>query len=87
MIDNGQERRFEQEENGLKVWADYRIRDGKYLVTHVETDPALRGAGAASRLMQEVVKHARAHRTIIVPRCSFAEAWFGRHPEAQDVLG
>jgi uncharacterized protein len=86
MIDNFQERRFEQEENGLKVWAEYRIREGKYLIPHVEADPALRGAGAASRLMQAVVEHARAHRLVIVPRCSYAQDWFGRHPEARDVL-
>jgi predicted GNAT family acetyltransferase len=23
---------------------------------------------------------------VIVPRCSYARAWFKRHPEAQDVL-
>jgi predicted GNAT family acetyltransferase len=87
MIDNVQERRFEQEENGLKVWAEYRIREGKYLIPHVEADPALRGLGAASRLMEAIVEHGRAHRLFIVPRCSYALAWFGRHPEARDVLG
>jgi uncharacterized protein len=87
MIDNAQERRFELEENGLKVWAEYRIREGKYLISHVEADPGLRGAGAASRLMLAVVEHARAQRLVIVPRCSYAQYWFGRHPEAQDVLG
>ena len=86
MIDNKDKSRFEQEENGLLAWANYRIRDGKYLIPHVEADPPLHGTGAAGRLMQEIVDHARAQQLVIVPRCSYARAWFARHPEAQDVL-
>jgi len=86
MIDNKPESRFEREENGLLAWATYRIRDGKHQIPHVEADPPLRGTGAASRLMQEIVDHARAQQLVIVPRCSYARAWFERHPEAQDVL-
>ncbi|HEX4026836.1 MAG TPA: GNAT family N-acetyltransferase [Rhizomicrobium sp.] len=87
MIDNREEGRFELEENGLLVWADYRIRDGKYLIPHVEAEQRLRGTGAAGRLMQQIVDHARAQKLVMVPRCSYARAWFERHPESDDVLG
>ena len=86
MIDNKEESRFEREENGLLAWASYRIRDGQKLIPHVEAEPPLRGTGAAGRLMQDIVEHARANQLVIVPRCSYARAWFKRHPEAQDVL-
>jgi uncharacterized protein len=86
MIDNREESRFELEENGLLVWAEYRIRDGKYLIPHVEAELPLRGTGAAGRLMQQIVDHARAQKLVLVPRCSYAQAWFERHPEADDVL-
>jgi len=86
MIDNKKESRFELEENGLLAWADYRIRDGRYQLPHVEAEPPLRGTGAAGRLMQEIVDHARANQLVLVPRCSYARAWFARHPEALDVL-
>ena len=86
MIDNTAESRFEREENGLLAWAEYRIRDGKYLLPHVEAEPPLRGTGAAGRLMQDIVEHARAQKLVIVPHCPYARVWFGRHPEAQDVL-
>ena len=86
MIDNKEESRFEREENGLLTWATYRIRDGKYQIPHVEAELPLRGTGAAGRLMQEIVDHARAQQLVIVPRCSYARAWFARHPEAGDVL-
>jgi predicted GNAT family acetyltransferase len=86
MIVNTDASRFELEENGLMAWAEYRIRDGKYVIPHVEADPPLRGTGAAGRLMQQIVDHARASQLVIVPRCSYARAWFARHPEAEDVL-
>jgi predicted GNAT family acetyltransferase len=86
MIDNKDESRFELEEKGYLAWADYRIHDGKYIIPHVEAEPPLRGTGAAGRLMQQIVDHARAQKLVLVPRCPYARAWFERHPEAQDVL-
>lgn len=86
MTDNKELQRFELVENGLTVFADYRLRDGKYLLRHVEADPALRGTGAAARLMAAIVEHARAQKLTLVPRCSYAVAWFKRHPDAADVL-
>jgi len=86
MIDNKDESRFQLEEKGLLVWSEYRIKDGKYLLTHVEAEPPLRGTGAAGRLMQQIVDHARANQLVLEPRCHYARLWFQRHPEAGDVL-
>ncbi len=86
MKDNQAESRFELEEDGLLAWADYRIRDGKYVLPHVEAEPPLRGTGAAGRLMQAIVDHARAQKLVLEPRCDYARIWFQRHPEAADVL-
>jgi predicted GNAT family acetyltransferase len=86
MIDNRQDQRFELTENGLLVYADYVVKDGKYLLSHIEADPPLRGTGAAGRLMQQIVVHARANKLTLEPRCSYARIWFARHPDAADVL-
>lgn len=86
MIDNCKDRRFELEENTRLVYAEYRVHDGTYLITHVEADPQLRGSGAAGRLMGAIVSHARIHGMKLEPRCAFARAWLLRHPEAGDVV-
>ena len=86
MNDNKEQSRFEREENGLLAWATYRIREGKYQIPHVEADPPLHGTGAAGRLMQQIVDHARANKLVLEPRCYYARIWFQRHPEAEDVL-
>jgi predicted GNAT family acetyltransferase len=86
MIDNEERHRFENQENGLTVFANYREQDGRVVLTHVEADMALRGTGAAARLMEAIVAYARDHSLKLVPRCSYAVAWFRRHPDAADVL-
>jgi len=87
MIDNEERHRFEAQENGLTVFANYREMDGRVVLTHVEADLALRGTGAAARLMEAIVVYARDHNLKLVPRCTYAVAWFRRHPDAGDVLG
>ena len=87
MIDNKQQHRFEAVENGHLVFVSYREHDGRYILTHAEADPALRGHGAAARLMEDIVAHARANGLKLMPRCSYAVDWFGRHPEARDLIG
>ena len=86
MIDNAGRNRFELVENGLTVFAEYRHHDNRYILTHIEADPALRGTGAAARLMEQIVALARERKLQIVPRCAYAIAWFKRHPDAADVV-
>ena len=85
MIDNLALQRFELSENDLTVFANYRQKDAQYVLTHVEAAPGLRGTGAASRLMQAIADHARAHDLKLVPRCSYAVIWMKRHPEQGDL--
>ena len=86
MIDNQELHRFELEENGRLVFANYRTHDGRYVLNHVEADPELRCTGAAARLMEAIVAHARANNLKLVPRCPYAVTWFARHPEASDLI-
>ena len=86
IVDNSERHRFEQEENGKLVFASYRMQDGAYALVHVEADPDLRGTGAAGRFMAALIQHARENGLKLAPYCSYARAWFQRHPEAGDLL-
>jgi uncharacterized protein len=86
ITNNTELHRFELGENGMQVVANYRQHDKTYVITHVEADDGLRGTGAAGRLMTDLVAEAREKNFLIVPRCSYAVAWFKRHPHAADVL-
>jgi uncharacterized protein len=77
--DNAEKGRFELEESGHLATADYHRQDGVLVIDYVEAAPALRGTGAAGRLMEEVVSVARAEQRRIVPRCGYAAGWLRRN--------
>lgn len=70
----------------MVVFADYFPARGGLVIPHVEAPMALRGTGAADRLMSALASHARDHELKLVPTCGYAVAWFRRHRDAQDVL-
>jgi hypothetical protein len=71
--------RYELEEDGLLAFADYQRSGHRLVIPHVEAAPALRGKGAAGRLMAKVAETARAEGMRIVPLCSYAAAWLKRN--------
>lgn len=84
--DNQERSRYELDVDGRIVFANYR-RDGSTLaILHVEAPPALRGTGAAGRLMHGVMAIARATGAKIVPLCGYASAWLRRHREYAELL-
>lgn len=86
VTDNSARQRFELEEDGKLAFADYR-RDGDVLILpHVEADPALRGRGAAGRLMTGIMAIVRERGVKVAPVCSYAVTWLQRHPEYHDLL-
>ena len=85
------EKRFEQgfadADGGMRrVWADYAVQGDRRVILHVEADDALRGSGAAGKFMQRLADHAKAENIKLTPRCSYAVAWFKRHPDYADLL-
>jgi len=86
VVNNHARRRFELTENGLTAFADYREDGEVLLVPHVEAPHALRGTGAAGRLMQGLLEQIRRDRKKIAPLCPYAAAYIRRHPEYEDLV-
>lgn len=84
--DNAAASRFELEEQGLTAVADYIRRDDLLLITHVESPTALRGKGAAGRLMQGMLDQVRERGQKVRPICSYAVAYIRRNPQYEDLL-
>ena len=87
VTDNAAQRRFELVEAGGVAFADYRRDAGRLVISHVEAPIALRGTGAAGRLMEGVLSVARQEGLKVVPLCSYAAAYMRRNAEHQDLLG
>jgi predicted GNAT family acetyltransferase len=86
VTDSAERSRFELEVDGQVVFASYRRMGGRLAITHVEAPPALRGAGAAGRLMEGVMARARAEGVKVTPLCGYAAAWLRRHKQHHDLV-
>jgi len=84
--DNAAQHRFELEEHGLIAFADYDRRGDVLVIPHVEAPMALRGSGAAGRLMEGLLQLIRARGEKVHATCPYALAYLRRHPEFQDVI-
>jgi len=80
--------RFRLSVDGVEaVVLDYRPRPGAWDIVHTYADPAFRGTGASSRLVQHVFDEARAAGLQIIPSCPYIPVWVDRHPAAADLVG
>ena len=84
--DNVEQGRFELQVGDQIAFASYRREQGQLVVTYVYAPPALRGTGAADRLMEGVAAHARSGGERIVPLCGYARAWLHGHRANHDLL-
>ncbi len=84
--DNAERNRYELDVDGQTVFADYRRSDSVLTILWVEAPPALRGTGAAGRLMTLVADHARVEGVRIVPLCGYAAGWLRAHKAYRDLL-
>ncbi|WP_310539919.1 GNAT family N-acetyltransferase [Phenylobacterium sp.] len=79
--------RYEIDEQGQTSWADYRLSGERLYLDHVESPAALRGTGAAGRLMAALSADVRAKGLKITPICGYAAAWLRRSKEFGDLVG
>jgi predicted GNAT family acetyltransferase len=87
VIDQLDRQRFELEEEGKLAFASYRREGNLIIIPHVESDPALRGRGAAGRLMGGMLDIIRSRGEQVRPLCGYAAAWIQRHPQYHDLIG
>lgn len=84
--DNAALGRFELEVDGHLAIAEYRIAEGVIEFFHTVSPPALRGLGAASKLIHGALLAARERGLKVKPTCSFVAAYIERHREFADLL-
>ena len=75
--------RFEITQDGHTAYADYRRDVTTLYIDYVFAPEALRGTGAAGRLMAAIMDYAQSEALTIVPICGYAVAWLKRHPKTR----
>jgi len=71
----------------MLAWINYKEEaDGVYDIIHTIVDESARGKGVAGRLTEELAEKFRNEHKKTRLTCSYAVAWFAKHPEYSDVL-
>lgn len=60
---------------------DFPTKDGVSTIDHTFVDPSLRGEGVAGKLVRLAADKILEEGNQIAATCSYAVAWFKRHPE------
>ncbi|MGL5436851.1 MAG: GNAT family N-acetyltransferase [Lachnospiraceae bacterium] len=55
-------------------------------INHTFVDDSLRGQGIAGKLMKTLAEQLRTQNKKAVLTCSYAQAWFKKHPEYHDLI-
>jgi hypothetical protein len=84
--DNTSASQYELDESGHTSFARYRKEDGVLTILWVESPGALRGTGAAGRLMTKVAGEARRNSWRVVPVCGYAASWLHASKEYRDLV-
>ena len=81
------ERIFALDEQGkLVAEVTFPVSEGVADIDHTFVDESLRGQGTASKLLRQAVDSIRRQGKKARPVCSYAAAWFEKHPEEKDLL-
>ncbi len=76
------------ESGEMMAKADFRfVSDGVVDITHVYSNPELRGNGVAGRLMEAAVEYLRNNGLKAVASCSYANSWLQKNMDrCSDVI-
>ena len=86
VVDNPEKHRFELTVDGAVAVAEYRVENGRIVLTHTKVPPELSGRGIGSKLARGVFEALQASRRSAAAECSFMAEYARRHPEYERVL-
>ena len=66
-------------------FANYRLEAGTVAIFHTEVPAALRGSGAGSAFIREVLQEVRRQGLKVEPECSFVRAFMANNSELDDL--
>ncbi|WP_049620583.1 GNAT family N-acetyltransferase [Frateuria defendens] len=77
--------RFHTTVEGALCVLDYSLAGGVMTIAYTGVPTEVGGRGIAAALVRASLDTAREHGWKVVPACSYAAAWMGRHVEYEDL--
>jgi uncharacterized protein len=82
---NTSRQRFERDVEGGTAFASYRLEAGTVAIFPTEVPAALRGSGAGSAFVREVLQEVRWQALKVEPECSFVRAFMAKNAQFNDL--
>ncbi len=74
-------------DGGDEAYVEYAEQGAGTLdLLHTIVPPGAQGEGVGSRLVEQVLRHARDNHLRVVPSCHFVAAYLDEHPEYRDLV-
>lgn len=86
LVKNEEKRRFEIEINGKYAFINYGEFGNQTALVHTETEPNLKGQGAASALVEKTLGYLEEKNIKLLPFCPFVFAYIKKHPEWKRIV-
>lgn len=77
---------MKNELGAIVAYIDFPEIEGVIHITHTYVDDSLRGQGIAGKLMEQAYEKIKTDGRKCLADCSYAQHWFEKHPEKQDIL-
>ena len=78
--------RYELDLEGGLAFAVYRASPRVVTIVHTEVPAAMRGSGAGSAFVRQVLEEVRRQGLKVVPECGFVRAFMAKNPQFNDLL-
>ena len=86
VVDNREKHRFETFIDGYPAIIEYLVEPGVLVLEHTEVDPALKGRGVASDLVENVLLQIELLGLKVIPKCPFVQKYIQKHPEWESIV-
>lgn len=86
LIKNEDKKRFEIEIDGHYAFIDYKEPGDKIALIHTETDPELKGKGAAAAVVEKTLHYLDDNKIVLLPFCPYVFAYIKKHPEWKRIV-
>jgi len=78
--------RFDVVVDGFRCVLEYSLAGQVMTITHTGVPDEVGGRGIAAELARTAFETARAQGWKVVPACSYARVYIGKHPEYADLV-
>lgn len=86
LVKNEDKKRFEIEIDGHFAFIDYKEFGSQMALVHTETEPELRGKGAATAVVEKMLTYHEDNNVMVLPFCPYIFAYIKKNPEWKRVV-